>query len=87
MLLEMIYVVMILKFCGVKFILQWIYFSRSQIRSQSCAEYWKKNSATTEQALDTEYKLFFVGDFNVNMLAPGSNTFKTLIVFTCLQCC
>lgn len=46
---------------------------------QSCAEYWKKISATMEQALDTEYKLFLVGDFNVNMLATGNNTFKTLL--------
>lgn len=42
---------------------------------QSYAEYWEKFSATMEQALDTEYKLFLVGDFNVNMLASGNNTF------------
>lgn len=46
---------------------------------QSCAEYWEKFSATMEQALDTEYKLFLVGDFNVNMLASGNNTLRHIL--------
>ena len=32
-----------------------------------------------EQSLDTEYKLFLMGDFNVNMLVAGNNTFKGLL--------
>lgn len=32
-----------------------------------------------DQALDTEYKLFLIGDFNVDMLATGNNTFKSLL--------
>ena len=32
-----------------------------------------------EQALDTEYKLFLMGDFNVNMLVAGNTTFKGLL--------
>lgn len=76
MLLEMIYAVLILKFhtSSDKFLVGVIYRPH-----QSCAEYWEKFSATMEQALDTEYKLFLVGDFNVNMLASGNNTFKTLL--------
>lgn len=32
-----------------------------------------------EQARDTEYKLFLVGDFNVNMLASGNNTLRHIL--------
>lgn len=32
-----------------------------------------------EQARYTEYKLFLVGDFNVNMLASGNNTLRHIL--------
>ncbi|XP_062581833.1 uncharacterized protein LOC134243596, partial [Saccostrea cucullata] len=46
----------------------------------SGSDFWDKFTSTVERALDTEMKLFLLGDFNVNMLAPGNNTFKNLLL-------
>ena len=45
----------------------------------SKADFLEQLAACLEKALDTEMPIFLMGDFNIDMLAEGNNTFRQLL--------